>query len=71
MDDINAWDQHRHSGGSHADADTLEVYLASPELPQCQDPLMYWLSQKKVGFVPGPLVDMAMDYLGAPGTFTP
>ena len=69
MDDIDAWDHHHQPTGSHAGADALEVYLASLELPECQDPLMYWLAQKKAGLVPGPLADMVVDYLGAPGKF--
>ena len=69
VDDIDAWDQHHQPTGSHAGANALQVYLASPELLECQDPLMYWLSQKKVGLVPGLLVDMAVDYLDVPGKF--
>jgi len=69
VNDIDAWDWHCQPTGSHTGADALEVYLTSLELPECQDPFMYWLSQKKAGLVPGPLADMAMDYLDVPGKF--
>ena len=69
VDDIDAWDRHHRPSGTLAGANALEVYLASMALPECEDLLMYWLSQKKAGLVPGPLADMAVDYLGAPGKF--
>jgi len=67
VDDIEAWDQLRQLAPHQTGADALDLYLASPELPDCHDPLTYWLAQKKAGLVLGPLADMAMDYIGCPG----
>ena len=69
MDDIDTWNQYCRPSCTFVGANTLEVYLASLTLSEYEDPLMYWLAQKKAGLVLGPLADMAVDYLGVPGKF--
>lgn len=65
LDELDRWD----GADDDLDADDpFEAYLSAPRLKDCRDPIAYWHAQHSSGVAPKPLVKMALDYLGAPGT---
>jgi hypothetical protein len=48
--------------------DSLELYISTPTVPACTDPIAYWHGLRR-SEVSVSLAQMAIDYLSAPGEY--